>query len=97
VAQQHLLENYGNRRFPGLKTMELPKTLILIGFSIVLLGVVAWAAQRVPWVYSWFGHLPGDIRIEGERTFIYAPIVSMLVVSVVLSFLGWLVQRYMGR
>ncbi len=72
MAQLHLLENYGNRRFPGLKTMELPKT-------------------------SWFGHLPGDIRIEGERTFIYAPIASMLVVSVVLSFLGWLVQRFVGR
>jgi hypothetical protein len=97
VAQLRLLENYGNRRFPGLKTMALPKTLILIGLSIALLGVVVWAAQRIPWVYSWFGHLPGDIRIEGERTFIYAPIASMVVVSVVLSCLGWLVQRYIGR
>ena len=97
MAQLHLLENYGNRRFPGLKTTENPKALILIGFSIALLGVVVWAAQRIPWVYSRFGHLPGDIRIEGERTFIYAPIASMLVVSVVLSFLGWLVQRFVGR
>ncbi len=46
--------------------MEVPKTLIIIGFSMVLLGVVAWAAQRIPWVYSWFGHLPGDIRVEGD-------------------------------
>ena len=77
--------------------MELPKTLIIIGFSIVLLGVVVWAAQRIPWVYSWFGHLPGDIRIEGERTFVYAPIASMVVVSVALSMVGWAVQRLMGR
>ena len=77
--------------------MELPKTLILIGFSIVLLGVVAWGAQRVPWLYSWFGHLPGDVRIEGERTFVYAPIASMLVVSVIVSVIGWLAQRLMGR
>ena len=77
--------------------MELPKTLIIIGFSIVLLGLVAWGAQRIPWVYSWFGHLPGDIRIEGERTFVYAPIASMLVVSVVVSAIGWLVQRVIGR
>ena len=40
MAQLHLLENYGNRRFPGLKTTEIPKALILIGFSIALLGVV---------------------------------------------------------
>jgi hypothetical protein len=77
--------------------MALPKTLILIGFSIALFGVVVWAAQKIPWVYSWFGHLPGDIRIKGERTLIYAPIASMLVVSVVLSCLGWLVQRFVGR
>lgn len=56
MAQLHLLENYGNRRFPGLKTTENPKALILIGFSIALLGVVVWAAQRIPWVYSRFGH-----------------------------------------
>ncbi len=56
MAQLHLLENYGNRRFPGLKTTEIPKALILIGFSIALLGVVVWAAQRIPSVYSWFGH-----------------------------------------
>lgn len=77
--------------------MGLSKTLIIIGFSIALLGVVAWGAQRIPWVYSWFGHLPGDIRIEGERTYVYAPIASMLVVSVIVSVIGWLVQRLMGR
>jgi hypothetical protein len=77
--------------------MGLPKTLIIIGFSIALLGVVAWGAQRIPWVYSWFGHLPGDIRIERERTYVYAPIASMLVLSVVVSVIGWLVQRLMGR
>lgn len=77
--------------------MELPKTLIIIGFSIVLLGVVAWGAQRIPWVYSWFGNLPGDIRIERDRTFVYAPIASMLVVSVIVSVIGWLVQRLSGR
>ena len=77
--------------------MELSKALILIGFSIVVLGVLVWAAQRVPWIYSWFGNLPGDIRIDGEHTFFYSPVVSMLVVSVVLSVIGWLIQRVMGR
>jgi hypothetical protein len=77
--------------------MELSKTLILIGFSIVLLGIVVWAAQRVPWIYSWFGHLPGDIRIEGDRTSLYAPFASMIVVSIILSAIGWLVERVLGR
>jgi hypothetical protein len=77
--------------------MQLPKTLIIIGFSIVLLGVIVSVVQRISWVYSWFGHLPGDIRIEGERIFVYAPIASMLVVSAALSLLGWVIQRLAGR
>jgi hypothetical protein len=77
--------------------MELSKTLILIGFSFVVAGLIVWAAQRTPWVYSWFGNLPGDLRIEGERTSLYAPITSMIVVSIVVSALGWLVQRLFGR
>lgn len=77
--------------------MELPKVLIAIGLTIVALGLVVWMAQRVPWLYSWFGHLPGDIRIEGENSRVYAPIVSMLLISIVLSVLSSLIQRFWGR
>jgi hypothetical protein len=42
---------------------------------------------------SWFGRLPGDIRYESDTTRIYAPIVSMLLVSVVLSLVFALVRR----
>jgi hypothetical protein len=34
-----------------------------------------------------FGRLPGDIAIEGERGGIYAPIVTMIIVSIVLTVL----------
>jgi hypothetical protein len=34
---------------------------------------------------SWFGRLPGDIRHEGDNVRVYAPIASMLVISLVLS------------
>jgi TctA family transporter len=42
---------------------------------------------------TWFGHLPGDIRVQGTRGSFYAPIVSMVVASVVLSVLATLVAR----
>lgn len=77
--------------------MEVHKTLFLIGGSLMALGCIVWAAQRIPWVYSWFGHLPGDIRIERDTTFFYAPLTSMVVVSVVLSLLGVLFNRFLGR
>ena len=37
--------------------------------------------------FNWFGRLPGDVRIEGERTRVYVPLVSMLLLSLVLTIL----------
>lgn len=64
--------------------------LVVIGVAIALLGLLAWAGAL-----GWFGRLPGDIRIEGERTRVYVPIVSMLLVSVVLSIVVTLLRRFL--
>ncbi|MDP8960318.1 MAG: DUF2905 domain-containing protein [Actinomycetota bacterium] len=68
-----------------------------LGLIIILLGVLAIVAGLIIWSggLSWFGRLPGDIRIEGERTRVYIPIVSMIVVSVVLTILVNLVGRWL--
>ena len=77
--------------------MELHKSIILTGLGVVALGCVVWAAQRIPWIYSWFGNLPGDIRIERDNAHISAPLASMLVVSVILSLIGGLLSRFLAR
>jgi len=60
------------------------KLLIIIGLLLALVGLaVTWA----PGLFGWFGHLPGDIRIERENGSFYFPITSMIVVSIVLSVL----------
>ena len=46
---------------------------------------------------SWFGNLPGDIRIQNERTMVFVPITSMIVLSVVGSVLFNLVSRWFGE
>ena len=43
---------------------------------------------------NWFGRLPGDIRIEGERTRVYIPLASMLLVSLALSLVAYLLRRF---
>lgn len=64
--------------------MALGKLILLLGLALVLLGVVL---NYAPGLLNWFGHLPGDIRIERENgTFIF-PITSMAIVSVVLTIL----------
>ena len=64
--------------------MALGKLILLVGAVLVLLGLVLSFA---PGLLSWFGHLPGDIRIErANGTFIF-PITSMIIVSVVLTII----------
>lgn len=62
--------------------------LIVIGVGLILVGLLIWSGSL-----SWFGHLPGDIRIERETVRVYVPIASMLVVSLVVSLALYLVRR----
>ena len=62
--------------------------LITLGVIFIVAGVLYWSG-----LLSWFGRLPGDIRIEKETTRIYIPIVSMLIVSAVLSLVLWVLGR----
>jgi membrane protein implicated in regulation of membrane protease activity len=63
--------------------------LIVVGTIIIVLGVLAWSG-----LLSWFGRLPGDIRIERSHTRVYVPITSMLILSVILSLLLMLFRRF---
>ena len=70
--------------------MQIGKTLLIFGFAVMLAGAVLTFA---PWAVSWFGRLPGDIRVEREGFSFYCPITSMILVSVVLSLLMRLLTR----
>ena len=64
--------------------MEYGKLFVILGLLILAIGLVLTYA---PWLISWFGKLPGDIRIERENSLIVIPITSMIVVSILLSLL----------
>jgi Protein of unknown function (DUF2905) len=64
--------------------------LVMLGVAVVLIGLLVWSGGL-----SWFGRLPGDIRIERESARVYIPIVSMLVISVVLSLILYLINRFL--
>ena len=67
----------------------------LLGFWIVAGGICLIVIGLL--VYSgglnWCGRLPGDIRYESERTGVYIPSVSMLLVSLALSLLFYLIRK----
>ena len=59
------------------------------GICLIVVGVLIYSGG-----FSWFGRLPGDIRYEGERTQIYVPLVSMLLVSLALSLIFYLLRKF---
>ena len=62
--------------------------LIVVAAVLALIGVAAMAG-----LLSWFGRLPGDFRHEGDNVRVYAPIASMLVISLVLSLALAVISR----
>jgi hypothetical protein len=64
--------------------------LVSIGLGLVALGVLAWLGAL-----SWFARLPGDIRVERPGFRLYAPLVSMLIVSLAISLLMTLIRRFL--
>ncbi|HEY5642109.1 MAG TPA: DUF2905 domain-containing protein [Woeseiaceae bacterium] len=66
------------------------KWIIYLGLALVVIGAIV---QYAPWAVSWFGRLPGDIRIEGEKGGAFIPITSMIIISLVLTLLVNLLRR----
>ena len=44
--------------------------LIFLGIALVAIGLIL---QYAPWLLNWFGRLPGDIRIDNEKTKVFIP------------------------
>ena len=64
--------------------------VIFIGVGVIVVGLLIYAGAL-----SWFGRLPGDVRYEGGRTRVYAPFVSMLILSLVVSLVLYLLRRFL--
>ena len=68
------------------------KYLLIAGFMLILLGLLAWLLQGK---LHWLGRLPGDIAVERENFRFYAPVATMLVLSLLLNAIIWFVRRWL--
>jgi hypothetical protein len=66
------------------------KLLIIVGIVFILLGLIITYVPRAPQL----GRLPGDLHIERENFKVYIPITSSILVSIVLSLIIYLVNRF---
>ncbi len=62
---------------------ELGRLLIIVGAGLLLAGVLLVVGARLPW----FGNLPGDIVVKRDNFTLYAPIGTMILVSILLTVL----------
>ena len=69
--------------------MSLGPVLITLGLGLALTGLLVSLGA-----FGWFGHLPGDIRIERDTARVYIPFASMVVISIVLNLIFYLIRRF---
>lgn len=72
----------------------LAKTLMIFGGVLFCAGALLFAVSKmgVP-----LGRMPGDIAWQGKHVKIFAPVTSMIVVSVVLTLLLNLLAKFFRR
>lgn len=63
--------------------------LVVAGVVVIVVGLLVWTGAL-----SWFGRLPGDIRVERPNTRIYVPITSMVLLSIALSVVAAIIRRF---
>ncbi|SFR43571.1 Protein of unknown function [Marinobacter daqiaonensis] len=68
----------------------MSRWFIVAGIALLVIGLVLHFA---PGLLQWFGKLPGDIHVRSERTQLFVPITSMIIVSIVLTILLNLFNR----
>lgn len=68
---------------------QLGKYLILIGAVLLVLGIFVYLFGGN---LKWFGHLPGDIRIERENFRFYFPITTLILINLVIYLIIKIVQ-----
>jgi hypothetical protein len=69
---------------------NLGKILVIAGIILIIAGVIIYFVGDK---LGWIGHLPGDIRVEKENVRFYFPITTMIILSIVVSFIFWLIKK----
>ena len=63
---------------------EMPKLLITAGILLIVVGL---ACEVI-------GRLPGDIFVKKGNVTFYFPIITCIVLSIVLSFIMYIINRF---
>ena len=68
---------------------QIGKLLIFAGIFILVLGIVFLFGDKIPYI----GRLPGDIIIKKKNFTFYFPIVTSIILSLIISFILFLIRK----
>jgi hypothetical protein len=70
---------------------EFGRLLIMSGVVLLIVGCVflVFGRTNLP-----FGRLPGDLLYRGKNTVFYFPIASSILLSVLLSLVFYLIEKF---
>jgi len=66
---------------------ELGRLLIIIGFAVIIIGVLVMALGRLG-----FFKLPGDFVWGSGNWRVYFPLASSIIISIILTLVLWLIN-----
>jgi Protein of unknown function (DUF2905) len=69
---------------------ETGKWIMGIGAIIIIVGIIIYFFHDK---LNWIGRLPGDIRVEKENFRFYFPITTMILFSLLGTFIIWLIRK----
>jgi hypothetical protein len=72
----------------------LGRLLLIVGGAIALAGLMLMLGGRF---LPWLGHLPGDVRYQGQNVSCFFPIVTSILLSIILTLVLNLVIRLLNR
>ncbi|NTW56074.1 MAG: DUF2905 domain-containing protein [Chlorobiaceae bacterium] len=76
---------------------EAGKILVIGGIAAILFGLVLLTLGKAGssgWL-NWIGNLPLDIRIEKENFRLYFPIGTSIMLSIILSLILYVINKFM--
>ena len=65
------------------------KMLILLGVFIILIGLLLFLGEKIPWI----GRLPGDIIIRKKNFTFYFPLATSILISIFLTLFFTLFRK----
>jgi Protein of unknown function (DUF2905) len=89
INSQSAIRNPKSDMPDGLGTIG--RYLIVFGAVIVVIGVIMMMAGKFPGLR--IGRLPGDIYVERGNWRFYFPLVTSILLSLILTFILWLINR----